>query len=131
MKKNVLTITSILTLTLLFTGCANYRFIKTGLDQTNFSPREKDCSVSIITSLPTDRKYVEIGICKGTAPGGGMISDRTHKAIEQVKKCACENGGNAVLLSSGNEGGYLTDFGYSQQVVKASGTVYYIYPKEK
>lgn len=117
--------------TVLMTSCANYSFIKTGIDETNFQPREKDAPVSIITSLPEDREYVEIGICKGTAPGGGLLIDETSRAIKQLKKCARNNGGNAILLTGDSESGFVTDWGESQETVKASGIVYYVYPKEE
>ncbi len=111
-----------------FSSCSNYNFIRTGLDNTRYPPQPANCDVIVLTSLPTDRAYTEIGICKGTAPGGGMVSDRTHAAIKQLKRCACANGGNAILLNNTDEGGYFTEFGYSQQVAKASGRVFYIHP---
>ena len=109
------------------TSCANSRFIQTGFNSQPLPPLSKDAPVSIITEIPKNAsKVIELGICKGTAPGGGIISDRTHKAIDQLKKCARENGGNAIMLGSNDEGGVFTDMGYSQQVAKAQGKVYYI-----
>jgi hypothetical protein len=119
----------IICLLALLSSCSNYNFIRTGLDNTQFAPQPANCDVIVLTSLPTDRVYTEIGICKGTVPGGGMVSDRTHAAIKQLKRCACANGGNAILLNNTDEGGYFTEFGYSQQVAKASGRVFYIHPK--
>ena len=113
--------------TLLLTSCANSRFIQTGFNTQALPPLDKNAPVSVITSVPKNAtKVVELGLCKGTAPGGGIISDRTHKAIEQLKKCARENGGNAIILCGNSEGGYYTEIGYSQQVAKAQGMVYYI-----
>ena len=121
--KKVFTISIALTLI----SCANSRFIQTGFNSQPLPPLDKNAPVSVITSIPKNAtKVVELGMCKGTAPGGGIISDRTHKAIEQLKKCARENGGNAVILGGNTEGGYYTDMGYSQQVAKAQGMVYYI-----
>lgn len=111
----------------ILTSCANSRFIQTGFNSQKLAPLDKNAPIAVLTSIPKNAtKVIEIGICKGTAPGGGIISDRTHKAIEQLKKCARENGGNAIILENNNEGGYLTEFGYSQQVAKAQGKIYYI-----
>ena len=112
---------------LVLTSCANSRFIQKGFNTQALPPLDKNAPVSIITSIPKNAtKVVELGMCKGTAPGGGIISDRTHKAVDQLKKCAREHGGNAIMLGGNSEGGYYTDMGYSQQVAKAQGTVYYI-----
>lgn len=129
MKKHLLTIISTCAL-IATSSCASYRFTKTGFDDGKFNRRPLDCDITVLTSLPTDREYVEIGLCDGKSPGGGVLVDKSPKAIEQLKKCACENGGNALLLRDNKENGGLTSFGYSQQVVKASGVVYYVYPKK-
>lgn len=126
MKKLTIYSTSFL-LFLFLTGCANFKFIKTGFQTENLSPLGENAEVYVITSIPKDAsKVIELGICKGTAPGGGVISDRTDKAIDQLKKCARLNGGNAIILGSNSEGGYLSEIGYSQQVAKAQGVIYYI-----
>jgi hypothetical protein len=118
-------------LLLLFTvvlliGCANSRFIPTGFDDSNQrAALAEDTRVSVITELPEDaKKIVEIGICKGTVPGGGLFTDRTHKAVEKIKDCARENGGNAIILDRTADAGYDNING--QQTAKAQGRIYYI-----
>ncbi|UAB84990.1 hypothetical protein INR75_02875 [Zunongwangia sp. SCSIO 43204] len=109
-------------------SCGTTQFIKTGFDETSVMPAlPEDAKVSIITELPENAKrIVEIGICKGSVPGGGMIKDRSDKAIEKLKECARKNGGNAILLKESQDGGFYTTFGYSQQVAKAQGQIYFI-----
>ena len=91
-------------------------------DET-FAAKEKDCPIRVLTSLPEEGTYTEIGICNGSAPGGGMVSDRSHKAIDQLKKCACENGGDAIVIIEQDDRGNSSGFGYSQQTVKARSIV--------
>ncbi len=112
-----------------FTSCSHYRFIKTDTTQETFLKREKKCPIAVLTEFPTDKKYVQLGLCNGTAPGGGIISDKTHKAINQLKKCACANGGNTIVLQDVKEEGYvMSGFGYSQQSAKARAYILYVYP---
>lgn len=123
MKKFILLLTVFTAL-----SCSTSKFIKTGFDDSNVrSSLPETASVAIITELPSNaKKIVEIGICKGQVPGGGVFSDRTDKAIEKIKSCARKNGGNAIILDKNEDGGLFTEFGYSQQVAKAQGRVYYI-----
>ena len=106
----------------LFSSCATYSFVKSGTEEA-FPPNPEDCKIDILTTLP-QRPMVEVGLCFGQTPGGGIITDKTPEAIEQLKKCACANGGDAVLLLTGDQGGVFTDLGYSQQVVRMTGKVY-------
>ncbi len=103
-------------------GCATYSFIQTGLSGP-FPPKDKSCAIDVLTSVP-DRPVIEVGICHGQAPGGGIISDNTPDAIEQVKRCACQNGGDAiVLLNTGSTASVMTGFGASQQQIRIPATV--------
>ena len=88
-------------------------------------PLPENTNVAIITELPEDaKKIIEIGICKGTVPGGGVFSDRTNKAIEKIEDCARKNGGNAIILDRSADDGYYNQNG--QQTAKAQGRIYYI-----
>lgn len=56
-----------------------------------------------------------------------MISDKTSEAIEELQRCACIHGGNAVVLSNTSDAGFTGAFGgYSQQVAKAKGVAIFI-----
>jgi hypothetical protein len=52
-----------------------------------------------------------------------MISDNTPEAIEELQKCACEAGGDTVVLQASDDQGFMTQFGSSQQTVKVQGIV--------
>jgi len=106
------------------TSCASYNFMETGLNDKKFASQNEDCPIKVLTEIPEGLKYSEIGFCRGKAPGGGIIADYTHKAIEQLKKCACENGGNAILLKGYDDKGYSTlFFGYIQATARASAVI--------
>jgi len=113
---------------LLTVSCSSAKLIPTGFNSSVLPPLASDAPVTILTELPNDATSItEIGIAIVSIPGGGMIKDNTPKAINALKNVARKNGGNAVLLDNNNkEGGYYTSFGYSQQVAKAQGKVYYI-----
>ena len=55
------------------------------------------------------------------APGGGMISDNTPDAVAKLQRCACLQGGDAIIIGGMNEAGVIPSYGgYSQQVAKIS-----------
>ena len=114
----------IIFLSFLVSSCAPHSFVKTGTAGP-FTTKPENCQVDIYTSpnLP-DRTMTEIGICFAKAPGGGVISDNTPEAVNQLKKCVCQNGGDAIVLNPIGESGVLTRAGYSQQAVQVSGKVY-------
>lgn len=113
---------------LLALSCSSAKLVPTGFNTIKLPPLAYDTPVAIITELPKNAKVVkEIGLAITSVPGGGIVTDNTAKAINALKNVARKNGGNAVLLSKDNkEGGYNTSIGYSQQVAKAQGMVYYI-----
>lgn len=111
-------------------GCTSTSFTRTGFDPP--PPRQPGpCSAVVLQRFPTDRKYVEIGFCTTSVPGGGVITDNTPDAINELRICACTNGGNAILFQGEGEAGVHTGFGYSQQRVKAHASVLFVYPKEQ
>jgi|SRR5690606_16823782 len=111
---------------LLISSCSTTNFIKTGTNPQTYTI-VGETNVFVLTELPKDAKTVEeVGICSCAVPGGGVIRDNTHKAIANLKKCALKNGGNAIVLKNGDERGFNSVFGYSQQRAKAEAIVYYI-----
>lgn len=111
-------------LSFLVSSCASHSFVKTGTDGS-FTKKPENCQIDIYTAINMpDRAMTEIGICFGKAPGGGLISDSTPEAVNQLKKCACKNGGDAIVLNPTGESGVFTRAGYSQEVVQVNGKVY-------
>jgi hypothetical protein len=95
-----------------FSSCGGYKFQKS---ETVVSPLPtiakarvyKATSVEQVTVLqdfPTDKRYAIIGKCSGTAYNGGKRGkDGSYDAFKRLKKCACENGGNAIVLTDKEE----------------------------
>ena len=110
-------------------GCTSTSFTRTGFDPPP-ARSPGPCTAVVLQHDPTDRKFIEIGFCTTSVPGGGVITDNTPDAIRELQECACKNGGNAIVFHGEGESGVHTGFGYSQQRVKAHGTVLYVYPKE-
>jgi hypothetical protein len=79
-------------------SCTSYTFIKTGTAQ-HLAPQDEDCPIVVYNSMGPEIKYQDIGICIARSPDY-MMMDNTEKAIEQVKACACEKGGNALFIES-------------------------------
>ena len=109
-------------------GCTSSNFTKTGFDTNTRPPLPETCPVTVLESMPTDRPYEELGFCNASAPGGGVISDKTPDAIAELKRCACRNGGNSIVLKAADERGMHSAFGYSQQKVMARATVLFVAP---
>lgn len=120
---------SIMLAIFLLWGCARHTFTKTGFSTSPISPKPSHCEIVVLQGFPADRKYIELGFCHASVPGGGVIRDATPDVIRELKKCACLNGGNAIVMGTENETGILTIFGYSQQRVKLRATIIYVYPK--
>ncbi|MBW3670189.1 MAG: hypothetical protein KY432_00800 [Acidobacteria bacterium] len=114
---------------LVLSSCTSTNFVKTGFDQAPPSALGP-CSAVVLQEPPDERRYIEIGFCTTSTPGGGVITDKTPEAIRQLQQCACKNGGNAIVYEPESEAGIHTGFGYSQQRVKARATVLYVYPEE-
>ena len=120
---------SLATVTLLLTSvlaCTSSNFTKTGFDAKVRPPLADTCPVTVLESMPTDRPFEELGFCNASAPGGGVISDKTPDAIAELKRCACRNGGNAIVFKTADERGMQSGFGYSQQRVMARATVLFV-----
>jgi hypothetical protein len=111
------------------TACTSTNFTRTGFDSPPVSISSGP--IVVLEHFPTDRKYVEIGFCTTSVPGGGIIKDNTPNAIRELQECARRNGGNAIVFSGDGESGIHTGFGYSQQRVKARATVIYVFPKSE
>lgn len=110
-------------------GCAGHTFTKTGFNTSPIDPQPEHCEIVVLQSFPIDRECIELGFCHASVPGGGLIRDATPDVIKELKKCACLNGGNAIIMATDSEAGIMTAFGYSQQKVKARATVIFVYPK--
>ncbi|MBN2867002.1 MAG: hypothetical protein JXK16_13420 [Thiotrichales bacterium] len=109
---------------LMLNACTTHRFIPTGISQVTRPAKPANCGAKVLLRSPENIKFSEIGICMAQAPGGGMISDNTPDAIAELQRCACLQGGDAVILSGMNEAGVIPSFGgYSQQVAKSQGVV--------
>lgn len=110
----------------LITGCATHSFIKTGTNPV-FPPKPTNCQLDIFTQLP-DKPLIELGVCYGRASGSGVgfSPEPAPLAVEQLKKCACENGGDLIFLrGTGSEIGGVTGFGaYQQMGYTITGQVY-------
>jgi hypothetical protein len=102
-------------------GCSSHRFVATG-DAPKVDSKGANCGATVLISVPST-PYQELGICYAQVPGGGMISDNTPEAIEELQKCACEAGGDAVLLGGTNDQSTMTMYGSTQQNVKTQGIV--------
>ncbi|MDM4772401.1 hypothetical protein [Solimonas sp. SE-A11] len=113
-----------LAILMLVGGCTGHRFVATGVTQAQYPAKPKNCGAKVLLRPPEGIRYTELGICMAKAPGGGMISDNTPDAIEELQRCACLQGGDGIILGSANEAGVMPAFGgYSQQVAKAQGVV--------
>ena len=126
-RSRCIVIASILALLLL--GCTSTSFTRTGFDLPP-APPPSPCQAVVLQNPPSDRKFVELGFCITSVPGGGIITDNTPKAIAELQECTCKNGGNAMVFLGDSESGFHSGFGYSQQRVKARAIVLFVFPKE-
>lgn len=109
-------------------GCAHTHFERTGPNPPPPRP-PGPCSALVFEEPPADRKYVEIGICMTSAPGAEPLVENSPSTIQDLKRCACENGGNAILLRKDSEWGGMTKAG-SKQSTMGRATVLLLFPRE-
>lgn len=102
-------------------GCSSHRFVATG-DASKEDSKGAHCRARVLRTMPSV-PHRELGLCYASVPGGGIFSDKTPEAIEELQKCACEAGGDAVVLDGTSDQGVMSSFGASQQTVKAQGVV--------
>lgn len=80
--------------------------------RTYTNRRNSECDIKIIPALPQEKdSYELIGRC--SASGAIMIKDGSSKAFDRVVKCACQRGGNAVVIDGIEHKGYDTYDAYS------------------
>lgn len=77
-------------------GCATSSFIKTG-NSPQYNAKPSDCNVDVVSVLP-GRDLIEVGICFGES--FNELRDRTEHAFEKLRECACNNGGDLLLVES-------------------------------
>jgi hypothetical protein len=97
-------LTAILFLIVGCVGCVSYgTFFLPSQKHTTFvgiSP----CEALMVMKIPENEidNYELIGVCKSTMSAGGMTGKK-NKAIEEIKKCACDHGGTLIKLIKTNE----------------------------
>ena len=103
-------------------GCASSNYMpNAGKERT---PLPEGCPVQMLSTAPKG-EFVELGVCSAKASGGGAFMDFSEKALVELRRCACQAGGNAVLVMSQGDTGFLG----SQQRVRATGSVLWIPPE--
>lgn len=104
------------------TACASSDFIAN--DGRARAPLPEGCPMRML-SAPPATPYTELGMCSSKASGGGAFMDFSEKALVELKRCACEAGGNAVVIVDQGDTGFLG----SQQRVRATGSVLWVEPQ--
>ena len=83
-----------------FSGCSTSYLFKPdpSYPQTPVSP-PAPCEVKVYRTAPVGREYKVIGTCTAWS-SVRFTNGNTEKALRLLKKCACEYGGNAVILTN-------------------------------
>jgi uncharacterized protein (DUF2126 family) len=75
-------------------GCATSSFVQTGSNK-QYAAKPGDCEIEMVMILP-ERPLTEVGICYGES--FNELRDRVEHAYEKLKECACEHGGDLLLI---------------------------------
>ena len=93
--------TILITVVLVVAGCSStHEFTRTS-QVSPPPPRPSDCDVAVFDHFPDEFVYRELGYCETTIPGGVLIANEDTRALREFKRCACEAGGNALVVESG------------------------------
>ena len=115
-------------ITLLVLGCSKTSFIPTGSDVEPPPPRSP-CQVAVLKHAPDNDNFTELGMCAVSVPGGSILFDNTPTAVRKLQKCACEHGGNAIILPDDLKAGASTMPKYAERRISAKATVLLVAPK--
>lgn len=76
-------------------GCGtSTKFIQTGPSVT---AKPNNCNIEIYNSKIPDRKYTELGVIESEGKYG---YDSFEKVLPELKKEACKNGGDAIIIKT-------------------------------
>lgn len=82
-------------------SCVESKFIS-ATDKT-YSVKSP-CEAQVLVTFPDEEsQYTLIGTCEVEAPSGKGLNPDKNNAIEELRKCACQNGGEVVKILSHNE----------------------------
>ena len=109
-------------------SCSKFDRLSSNLE--SHPSREGNCDLVFLTKLPEDSdSYIILGECRGKGMKG-IVKNEFESAHKNVERCACKNGGNAILLTSGyTQGSYSYNKyggGYTQQNAVVVVKVLYI-----
>ena len=90
----------------IFPAC-NYQTYNTtyvGIDIEKFYDEREPCEVVMVMKIDDEkRKELElIGTCKSNKRAGG-ITGNVNNAMKEIRKCACTNGGDLILIVNTQE----------------------------
>lgn len=78
-------------------SCSNYNYINYA-DKTYESPSPCEPRVIKKFSAGEANKFELIGHCEAKAPSGQIGNRNKNNAMDQLLKCACENGGELIQI---------------------------------
>ena len=116
-------------LTLITLGCSSATFSPTALD-TQHPPPQSPCQVAVLQHAPTGGNFTELGQCSVSVPGGNILFDNSPAAVRKLQRCACENGGNAIIVPDYLQTGPSTKPQYAHKRIHAKATVLLVAPHE-
>jgi len=112
----------IFSLPLLALGCSNTSFTREGLEAQP-PPPQSFCQVTVLQHPPSGGNYSELGQCSVSIYGGGILFDNSSTAIKKLQECACEHGGNAIVLLDNFQAGANTMMKYAERRISARAAV--------
>jgi hypothetical protein len=62
--------------------------------------------------------------------GGGILFDNSSTALKKLQKCACEHGGNAIVLLDNFQAGANTMMKYAERRMSARASVLLVSSEE-
>jgi hypothetical protein len=115
-------------LTLLALGCAGTSFTREGLEEPP-PPPQSPCQVTVFQHVPRGDTFTELGQCSVSIYGGGILFDNSPRAVKKLQECACEQGGNAIVLLDNFQAGANTMMKYAERRIRARASVLLVAPK--
>jgi hypothetical protein len=116
-------------LTLLALGCSSTSYTREGLEAPS-PPPQSPCQVAVLQHVPRDDTFTELGQCSVSIYGGGILFDNSSTAIKKLQECACEHGGNAIVLLDNFQAGANTMMKYAERRIGARASVLLVSSEE-
>lgn len=93
-------------LLLFFFGCnPRINTSVTRISNNNYSPKDANCDIKVLSQMPMDRKYEELALLSSVTDDDSFTKKDLDSIIPGLKAKACSLGADAIVIKNIDQGG--------------------------